>query len=293
VARRPGRTTLALGLAILVFLLFGMARVVAPASALGLIFDQPVAFGVVAAVVSIAGAALLFVRSVELRVAPVLAGETADPSPAEGERLGRLLRQVGDRAGIDTSRLIVRVQPDSGVNASAGAAHLLFVTRGALALPDAELEGVLAHELGHHRGLHPVLTAVVWWLRLPGALLAGVYRFLRRCVGVIGARLGAIGRILALPVLLLLVLWQVSVMWVFYLGELLAMWAARVSELEADDAAARWGYAPALAATYTDLAAREGDPPPRLARLLADHPPLPERIARLESPAEPAVGTHP
>jgi Zn-dependent protease with chaperone function len=82
-------------------------------------------------------------------------------------------------------------------------------------------------------------------------------------------------------------------MWVFYVGELLAMWAARVSELEADDAAARWGYAPALASTYTDLAARQGAPPPRLARLMADHPPLPERIARLEQAAAPAVGSHP
>jgi Zn-dependent protease with chaperone function len=293
VARRPGRTTLALGLAILVFLLFGMARVVAPASALGLLFDHPVTFAVVAVVLSIAGAALLFVRPVELRVASILAGETTDLSSGECERLGKLLRKVGERAGIDTSRLIVRVQADAGVNASAGAAHLLFVTRGALALPDAELEGVLAHELGHHRGLHPVLTAVVWWLRLPGALLAGVYRFLRRCVGLIGARLGAIGRILALPILLLLVLWQVSVMWVFYVGELLAMWAARVSEFEADHAAARWGYAPGLASTYADLAARQGEPPPRLARLMADHPPLPERIARLERAVTPSVGAHP
>ena len=180
VARRPGRTTLALALPILVFVLFGMARVVAPASALGLVFDQPLVFAAVAVVLSVAGAALLFVRPVELRMAAVLAGETAELSAAEAARLGKLLREVGERAGIDTDRLIVRVQDDPEVNASAGAAHLLFVTTGALALPDEELEGVLAHELGHHRGLHPVLTAVVWWLRLPGAVLAGVYRVLRR-----------------------------------------------------------------------------------------------------------------
>ena len=71
-------------------------------------------------------------------------------------------------------------------------------------------------------------------------------------------------------------------MWVFYVGELLAMRAARVSEYEADGAAARWGYASALASTYSDLAARQGEPPGRLARLMADHPPLPERIERLE-----------
>ena len=71
-------------------------------------------------------------------------------------------------------------------------------------------------------------------------------------------------------------------MWIFYVGELLAMRAARVSEYEADGAAARWGYASALAATYSDLAARKPEAPGRLARLMADHPPLPDRIARLE-----------
>ena len=292
-ARRPGRTTFALALPIIVFLLFGMARVVAPASALGLLFDQPAAFAIVAAVLSVVGAALLFMRPVELGVAAVLAGETVSLSPAETERLARLLGEVAERAGIDTSRLIVLVQADPGINASAGAAHLLFVTKGALALPDDELEGVLAHELGHHRGLHPVLTAVVWWLRLPGAILAGVYRVLRRGVGAIANRLGALGRLLAIPVLLVLVIWQVTVMWIFYVGELLAMRAARVSEYEADMAAARWGYGRALAATYSDLAARKPEQPGGLARLMADHPPLLDRVERLERVANPAVGAHP
>ena len=292
-ARRPGRTTFALALPIVVFLLFGMARVVAPASALGLLFNEPAGFAIVAAVLSVAGAALLFVRPVELGIATVLAGETVSLSPAETERLARLLGEVAERAGIDTSRLIVLVQADPGINASAGAAHLLFVTKGALALPDDELEGVLAHELGHHRGLHPVLTAVVWWLRLPGAILAGVYRFLRRCVGAIANRLGTLGRLLAIPVLLILVIWQVTVMWIFYLGELLAMRAARVSEYDADMAAARWGYGRPLAATYSDLAARKPEEPGRLARLMADHPPLLERVERLERVANPAVGAHP
>jgi Zn-dependent protease with chaperone function len=293
VARRPGRTTLVLALTILVFVLFGMARVAAPVSALGLVFDQPVVFAAVAAVVSIAGAVLLFVRPVELAVGGVMAGPAVEPSEAEGDRVARLLRRVGERAGIDTTGLIVRVQADPGVNASAGAAHLVFVTKGALALPDDELQAVLAHELGHHRGLHPVLTAVVWWLRLPGAFLAGVYRVLRRVVGALGMRFGTIGRLLALPLVLLLVVWQVTVMWVFYVGELLAMRAARVSEFEADDAAARWGYGPELAATYADLAAHELEDPGRLAGLMADHPPLSERIVRLERAATPAVGAHP
>jgi Zn-dependent protease with chaperone function len=294
VARIPGRTTLALALPILLFVAFGMARVAAPVSALGLVFDEPLSFAVVAAIVSLGGAVLLLLRPVELSVAGVLAGPSRAPSGTEAERLGSLLERVGARAGIDTDRLILRVQEDPGVNASAGAAHLLFITEGALARSDDELEGILAHELGHHRGLHPVLGAIVWWLRLPGAALAGIYRALRRAVGALGARLGRLGRLLAVPLLLLLLVWQAAVMWLFYLAEVLAMWAARVSEYEADASAARWGYGRQLAAVYESLAGRELEPAGRRARLMADHPPLAARIERLERAAEPAVGAaHP
>ena len=192
-ARRPGRTALALALPTLAFLLFGMARVVAPASGLGLVFDEP------AGVRGCRRCPVGRRRRPHVRAAGrapharLLAGQTAALSEEQAARLDKLLRRVGERAGIDVDRLIVRVQDDTGVNASAGAAHLLFVTKGALALPDDELEGVLAHELGHHRGLHPVLTAVVWWLRIPGAILAGVYRVLRRLVGAIATGWGRSG----------------------------------------------------------------------------------------------------
>ena len=288
-ARRPGRTTLALALAILVLVLFGMARVTAPISALGLLFDEPLGFGIAAAVTSVAGAVLLFIPRVELAVMGAVAGASREPAEDERTRLERLLRSVGERAGFTTDRLVLRVQEDSGVNAAAGGGHLLFVTSGALALSDDELEAILAHELGHHRGLHPVLTAVVSWLRLPGVALAAVYGLLRRAVSVVGGVFGALGRVLALPLFLLLAIWQVAVMWLYYAGELLATRAARISEHEADAAAARWGYAEPLSRLYERLAPRQAQPSGRLARLMADHPPLAERIERLRAaPVRPA-----
>ena len=291
--RRPGRTTLALLLPLLLFVLFGMARVAAPVSALGLVFDDPVGFAVVAAVTSLAGTLVLFVRPLERSLAGVFGGPVRPPSQAERERLEQLLEPVGARARVDPARLIVRIQEQPTANAAAGAAHLLFVTTGALKLPDDQLEAVLAHELGHHRGLHPVLGALVWWLRLPGVALASVYRGLRRGVAGAGARLGAIGRLLAVPLLVLLILWQVAVMWIFYAGELLAMWAARQSEYDADAAAARWGYAGRLASAYAALGAHELEPSGRLRKLMADHPPLPDRIELLQGAPQPAVGAHP
>jgi Zn-dependent protease with chaperone function len=293
VARRPGRTALALALPVLLFIAFGVARVVAPVSALGLVFDEPAVFAAVAAAASLAGALLLLARPVELAVARSIAGPARVPSEGERARLTELLSRVAARAGIDPGRLILRIQDATGPNASAGAGHLLFVTTGALELPDSQLEAILAHELGHHRGLHPILTAIVWWLRLPGVALAAVYRALRRAVAALGARLGALGRVLAVPLLVLLVVWQLAVMWLFYLGDLLAMRASRVSEHEADAAASNWGYAGQLASAFESMAAHEVEPTGRLARLMADHPPLPARIERLRGAAQHSSGMHP
>jgi Zn-dependent protease with chaperone function len=78
-----------------------------------------------------------------------------------------------------------------------------------------------------------------------------------------------------------LVIWQLAVMWLYYVGKLLMQRAARVSEFVADDAAVRWGYGAELLALYRSLPGEA--PAGRLERWLADHPPMPERIARIEA----------
>src|SRR3954447_14803127 len=268
-SRRPDRTTPALLLTLLLFVAFGMARVAAPVSGLGLAFHQPVGFAVAAAVSSLAGAALLLVRPVELKVSGWIAGPTRLPSAGELERLEPMLERVGARAGIDPRKLILRVQEDGRVNASAGASHLMFVTTGALRLPEEQLEAIVAHELGHHRGFHPVAAMVVWWLSLPGVALAAVYGCLRRLVARLGARLGAVGRLVAVPVVIVLVLWQVSVMWLFYVANLFSRRVDRLSELSADGAAARWGYGPQLADALESASGQEDEEAGRIERLMA------------------------
>jgi Zn-dependent protease with chaperone function len=267
--RRPRLGTLALLLPLIVFVVFGMARVAAPVSALGLVFDEPAGFAVAALAFVLLANVLLFVKPVELAAARVLAGPTREPEPDERARLAPLLERVGDRAGLRPDWLIVRIQPITGVNASAGASHLLFITQGALALPDEALEAVIAHELGHHRALHPLATAIVWGLSLPGAALNAVFRILR----------GLAGRFR--PLVLLVVIWQVSVMWLFWIGELLSAWAARRTEFEADAAAARWGYGMTLGLLYVEIAQHELAPGTLLGRLRADHPPTAERVRAL------------
>ena len=279
--RRPGRATLALVLPLTLFVLFGMSRVTAPVSAIGALFDEPLGFAVVTAAVALAGALLLFVRPVELLVAPVIAGPSRPPSGAEAERLDGLLAEVSRRAGVKSDRLTVRVIDDSGANAAAGASHLLFVTTGAFELPDEGLEAILAHELGHHRGLHPVMTAVVWWLSLPGVALEAIYRLLRRVVAALGQRLGTVGRLLAVPVVGPPI--RVAAHGHVDLLGRRAAGCARVSEYEADGAAAQWGYAAPLAAAYEHLARGEAGDRGRLARLRASHPATEQRIERLRA----------
>jgi Zn-dependent protease with chaperone function len=277
VSRRPDSALVSLLLPLMVFVAFGAFRVDAPISLIGLLFDQPWQFALVATVFAFGGAALLFVPAIELRVAGSFVADAREPTAAERARLERLLARIGERSGIDTSRLVLRVQDSGELNAAAGAVRLLCVTDAALGRSDAELEALLAHEVGHHRGLHPLATTIVWWLSLPGELLAAVYRLLRR----LATRL-RVGPVVLVAQLLLLV-WQVAVMWLYYVGELLAQWAARGSEYVADRAAAEWGYGPQLVALYREV----GDEPRRglLARLLAEHPPIEARIERLGSGA--------
>lgn len=258
----------------LLFIAFGAARVVAPVTLIGLVFDDPGHFAIFALIVSFAGAVLLFIKPIEARIANVMAPSRA-PTPAEQARIGPLLAEVAGRAGIRPERLIVRVQEDGELNASAGASHLLFITTGALRREDDELEALIAHELGHHRGLHPVAQAVVLWLSIPGELLVRVYVALRR----LALRLTGRGSHLAVAVQALIIVWQFSVLWLHYIAGLFAYRAERLSEFSADHAAAKWGYAEPLARLLASMP--EEPPEGLLARLTATHPPTEARIERL------------
>ena len=191
--RRPDRALLSLLAPLLLFIAFGAARVDAPVSLIGLLFDRR-GCSRSSRSSSRLGAALLFVRPVERRVAGVFA-PAREPTEEEAALLGRLLGDLGRRSGIDTAKLHVLVHESGELNAAAGAARLLFVTDRALRLPEPQLEALLAHELGHHRGLHPLATTLVWWLALPGEALAKVYSLLRG----LARRLTGSVRLLALP----------------------------------------------------------------------------------------------
>jgi Zn-dependent protease with chaperone function len=62
----------------------------------------------------------------------------------------------------------------------------------------------------------------------------------------------------------------------------------RLSEFSADGAAARWGYGRQLAGALESAGGSEEEAPSRVARLMADHPPVGFRIERLRAIRQPS-----
>ena len=159
--RRPAPAVLLAIVPLALLWLFGAARVAAPVGLLGLLFDEPWQYGLLAALFACASVVLMAIPAVDRRVGRRL-NHAREPTQAERARLEPLLARVADGAGMDPAGFHLLVQEHESVNAAAGGGRLLFVTVGALRLPDDALAGVLAHELGHHRDLFPVATALIW-----------------------------------------------------------------------------------------------------------------------------------
>ncbi len=115
----------------------------------------------------LAAGVLLFLRPVQRLLLSFLYGARR----ANAEELVRLQpawRDVTEQARLSPKRFVLAVTDSPDLNAYACGGHVVVVSTGALdLLPDDELRGVLAHELGHHLGLHTVALTVTHWLSLP------------------------------------------------------------------------------------------------------------------------------
>jgi Zn-dependent protease with chaperone function len=255
-----------------------------------------------------ASAALVLVRPVEAGLAWLLFRNLRRPRPAELARINPALARVCRTAGTDPGRYLLRVEEKRQVNAFALGGHVLAVTRTALELPDDMLEAVLAHEVGHHRHLHPLAIILGWWYLLPfeagDRLLRAIRRLTRwlarsfsrlndRTGGVAGGRAadGALGMLVLLALLGVLVvagsvlvvvlglLWLPLALLV-RLARVLGAALSRAGEHAADRHAAELGYGPALLRVLAlFLHAEQSAPRPRgMAALLRSHPSCQARI---------------
>jgi len=255
-----------------------------------------------------ASAALILVRPVEAGLARLLYRSLRRPRPAELERISPALHRVCRRAGTDPGRYLLRVEEQRQVNAFALGGHVLAVTRMALELPDDMLEAVLAHEVGHHRHLHPLAIILGWWYLLPFEAGARLLRAIRRVTrwlartfgrlsdrtgGLAGGRApdGALGMLVLLAVLGVLVLAGsvlvvgLGLIWLpvallVRVAKVLAAALSRAGEYAADRHAAELGYGPALVQVLAlFLQAEQSAPHPRgMAALLRSHPSSQARI---------------
>ena len=269
---------------------------------------EPLTVAILACAAWTASAVLVVARPVEAGLARLLYRSLRRPRPAELARITPALERVCRRAGADPGRYLLRVEEKRQVNAFALGGHVLAVTRVALELPDDMLEAVLAHEVGHHRHLHPLAIILGWWYLLPFEAgdrlvrtIRGITRWLARSFGRLSDRTGglaggrspdgALGMLVLLVVLGVLVVAgtalvvALGVVWLpltllVRLAKVLSAALSRAGEHAADRHAAELGYGAALIQVLAlFLQVERSAPRPRgMAALLRSHPSSQSRI---------------
>jgi Zn-dependent protease with chaperone function len=240
-------------------------------------------------VIGFAAAGLaLFVRPIQVLVlTPLLRARR--PTADEAAIIEPLWSQIAQANGLPTTRYVVRVLPTDELNAFACGGHLVLVTSFAVHdLSQAQLRGVLAHELSHHLGLHTVAITIGHWLSSPVVLLARVGFFLENvghaAAGSFGQKSPAVATIGSVVAALVH-----SLSWVFTAAlrasDALANLVGHSSEFEADRRAVRMGFGRELASALRELLAQGTGRRPIgwRARLAASHPPARTRVARIEA----------
>jgi heat shock protein HtpX len=241
------------------------------------------------------------------------AWEIIEPATPEQRQLVNVVEEMAIASGLPRPR--VWVVPDEDPNAFAtgrdAASASIAVTEGLLAtLSREELQGVVAHEMAHVRNLDVRLMTLLAGMVGAIALMSDGMGRMIRAGGRSGSRLGGRGsggKGGGNPLgLIVLVLWLLTLIVAPVVSRILAMSVSRKREFLADATAAQFTRNPmALAGALEKLSAATGatrsitqgaahlcivDPSPGLlssregflADVLASHPPIRQRIIRLE-----------
>ena len=199
----------------------------------------------------------------------------------EVRRVAPLVRDVAEAAMLDG---LPRFAMDDSVIPNAWT-HMrtIVLTSGLLqTLDDAELRAVLAHELHHWRSGDSVGLHIVWAAGWPIAVTFNVGMLLAGKKA--GASAPAPGWMRGFLVILgWAIAWPAWVILKLFVAPAVAT-TQRGYEYQADAAAARIGYAPAMMSALRKMSAFEGGRTNWEQALTASHPPTELRIEALQAP---------
>ncbi|MGH3938908.1 MAG: M48 family metalloprotease [Pseudonocardiaceae bacterium] len=215
------------------------------------------------------------------------------PTLAQQQQLEHLWGEVTSTAGVDGSKYTLWVQDRKELNAFAASGHIVGVTRWSLEkTPPRQLAAVLAHELGHHMGGHSWALLLSSWYAVPGRIVLritwAVLKFVVRFALAVAKHISIIGYLCVWFMVIGLIFFAFAAapfLLVVYLIPPTLAWFERQGEKRADRFAAELGYGPLLIEALNSFQTQEGyqdTRTPLLARLMASHPPLHDRIRRLE-----------
>lgn len=231
---------------------------------------------------------LLFVRPIQVVVlTPLLRARR--PSAHEAAIIEPLWAQIAQANDLPADRYVLRVLPSWELNAFACGGHMVVVTTFAIhELTEPQLQGVLAHELSHHLGLHTISITMGHWLSAPIVLLARIGFFLENVAQAAADSFGKGSRIVGTVGTLVAAMMRVF-SYVFTAAlrgsDALANLVGHAAEFEADRRAVRMGFGRELAGALRHVLAHGGSRRPVgwRARLAASHPPARTRVARIEA----------
>ena len=215
---------------------------------------------------------------------------TRRPTAEELTVLEPAFEDVLSRLGRGSKRRYrLRVIDDDNLNAAAGGGSLVMVTTRALhTLPDDQLKAVLAHELGHHAGLHPLVLLAQGWMYRPIAVIEWLSVKLHNMLAWVTSlrmRLKLYLFVMGATLFLRLMLFLLGL--VLRLANVILVFFGRRAEYRADDMGVALGYGQSLEeALITMEGTVPAQPEPSgvgswLTNLESTHPPTAKRIERI------------
>lgn len=231
---------------------------------------------------------LLFVRPFQILVLTPALGARR-PSSDEESSIEPLWNEIVAAAGLAPDHFVVRILPSDELNAFACGGHLVVVTSFAVEeLSTPELQGVLAHEVSHHLGLHTVAITIGHWLSLPVVVLARIGVFFEH-VAIAAGRTFARGSIVATALATVAATTIRGLSWVFTAAirasTALGNIVGHQSEYDADQRAVRMGFGRELARALRRVLASgvSSRPIGWRERIASTHPPARTRVARIDA----------